>query len=353
MPTRTVNSRARKKRNMSYCKCSGVNKTKGFTCKQHCKYGRPKKSRKPKKKSRKPKKKSRRPKKKSRKPAKKKSRKPKKKSRKSKSKFKIGKDRVPSLFELAAQKLPHTRDWSDDSNQHLKSLVMKPQQKGLKKIMGSELIQNVSSRVEPVGDIEPLSENEIDILMGEAFRLDDERPSEDEVNLVYSTLKNLREIPEDDGHYSRPEFFQSYADRLRDAKEKYMRKLRDNLQEVKDDIQYVKDERAAKMWELDEAAGEWKQAGDDEPFDFERDYTFEDDKGNMLTGSAAARTERQFLDQLALDAYKDRLAVAESYRNDLYNYAHSLVQNFVTYDDNWWLMDDFGENNELYHQYRP
>ena len=348
MPTRTVKYRSRKP----------VRKTRKPVRKSR----KPvKKSRKPKKKpakkkSRKPvKKKSRKPvKKKSRKPAKKKSRKStKKKSRKSKSKFKIGKDRVPSLFELAAQKLPHTRDWSADSNQHLKSLVMKPQQKGLKNIMGSELIQNVSSRVEPVGDIEPLSENEIDILMGEAFRLDDERPSEDEVNWVYSTLKNLREIPEDNGHYSRPEFFQSYADRLRDAKEKYMRKLRDNLQEVKDDIQYVKDERAAKMWELDEAAGEWKQAGDDEPFDFERDYTFEDDKGNVLTGHAAARTERQFLDQLALDAYKDRLAVAESYRNDLYNYAHALVQNFVTNDDNWWLMDDFGENNELYHQYRP
>ena len=337
MPTRTVNSRARKKRNMSYCKCSGVNKTKGFTCKQHCKYGRPKKSRKPKKKSRKPKKKSRKPKKKSRKPAKKKSRKPKKKSRKSKSKFKIGKDRVPSLFELAAQKLPHTRDWSDDSNQHLKSRVMKPQQKGLKKIMGSELIQNISSRVEPVGDIEPLSEREIDILMGEAFRLDDERPSEDEVNWVYSTLKNLREIPEDNGHYSEPEFFKSYADRLRDAKEKYMRQLRDNLQEVKDDIQYVKDEV--------ESEGR--------TFVFERDFTYEDDKNNMLTGSAAARAERQFLDQLALDAYNERLAVAESYRNDLYNYAHALVENYAKYDDNWWLMDDFGENNELYHQYRP
>ena len=313
-------------------------------------------SRKPVRKSRKPvRKKSRKPKK---KPAKKKSRKPKKKpakkkSRKSKSKFKIGKDRVPSLFELAAQKLPHTRDWSDDSNQHLKSLVMKPQQKGLKKIMGSDLIKKVASRSEPAATIEPLSEREIKILMGEAFRLDDERPSEDEVNWVYSTLKNLREIPEDNGHYSRPEFFQSYADRLRDAKEKYMRKLRDNLQEVKDDIQYVKDEREAKMWELDEAAGEWKQAGDDEAFDFERDYTFEDDKGNMLTGSAAARAERQFLDQLALDAYKERLAIAETYRNDLYNYAKALVENYAKYDDNWWLMDDFGENNELYHQYRP
>ena len=28
---------------MSYCVCSGPNKTKGFTCKQHCKYGRVKK----------------------------------------------------------------------------------------------------------------------------------------------------------------------------------------------------------------------------------------------------------------------------------------------------------------------
>ena len=28
------------KRDMSYCKCSGPNKTKGFTCKQHCEHGR-------------------------------------------------------------------------------------------------------------------------------------------------------------------------------------------------------------------------------------------------------------------------------------------------------------------------
>ena len=305
-------------------------------------------SRKPvKKKSRKPvKKKSRKPVRKSRKPAK-------KKSRKSKSKFKVRKDRVftkhgqigsdrrlkeqklPSLFDLAAQKLPLTSEWAKGSDLHLKSLVMKPQQKGLKKIMGSELIQNVSSRVEPV-DIEPLSEKEINILMGEAFRLVDERPSEDEVNRVYSTLKNLREIPKDNGHYSRPEFFLSYADRLRDAKEKYMRKLRNNLQEVKDDIQDVKEEEEEK----------------DKVFDFERDYTFEDDKGNMLIGSTAARSHRQFLDQLALKGYKDRLDAAESYRNDLYNYANALVENYVTYDNNnWWLMDDFGENNELYHRY--
>ena len=31
------------KKDMSYCICSGPNKTKGFTCKQHCKYGRVKK----------------------------------------------------------------------------------------------------------------------------------------------------------------------------------------------------------------------------------------------------------------------------------------------------------------------
>ena len=36
-----------KKKDMSYCICSGPNKTKGFTCRQHCKYGRVKKSRKP------------------------------------------------------------------------------------------------------------------------------------------------------------------------------------------------------------------------------------------------------------------------------------------------------------------
>lgn len=27
-------------RDMSYCKCSGPNKTGGFSCRQHCKYGR-------------------------------------------------------------------------------------------------------------------------------------------------------------------------------------------------------------------------------------------------------------------------------------------------------------------------
>lgn len=29
-----------KKKDMSYCVCSGPNKTKGFTCNQHCKHGR-------------------------------------------------------------------------------------------------------------------------------------------------------------------------------------------------------------------------------------------------------------------------------------------------------------------------
>ncbi len=29
-------------RDMSYCVCSGKNKTRGFSCKQHCKFGKPK-----------------------------------------------------------------------------------------------------------------------------------------------------------------------------------------------------------------------------------------------------------------------------------------------------------------------
>lgn len=29
-------------RDMSYCVCSGKNKTKGFSCKQHCKFGKSK-----------------------------------------------------------------------------------------------------------------------------------------------------------------------------------------------------------------------------------------------------------------------------------------------------------------------
>jgi hypothetical protein len=32
--------KSRKKKDMSYCICSGKHKTKGFTCRQHCKYGR-------------------------------------------------------------------------------------------------------------------------------------------------------------------------------------------------------------------------------------------------------------------------------------------------------------------------
>ena len=78
---------SRKRRNMSYCKCTAPIRQKVLLVNNTVSL---KKSRKPaKKKSRKPAKK------KSRKPAKKKSRKPaKKKSRKSKSKFKVRKDRV-------------------------------------------------------------------------------------------------------------------------------------------------------------------------------------------------------------------------------------------------------------------
>jgi len=337
---------SRKRRNMSYCKCSGANKTKGFTCKQHCKYGRPKKSRKP---------------------AKKKSRKPaKKKSRKSKSKFKVRKDRkdrvfkkhgqigagrrlkeqkLPSLFELAAQKLPHTSEWPEGSYLHLKGRVTKPQQKRLKRIMGSDLIKEVASRRAIVA---PLSKKEIDILLEAAFnfngigwgwgrsqfrRAADRAGRTDEVDAVYSALMSLREIP--DNEYENSEFFRSYADRLSEAREDYIRKLSLNLQEVKNDIQAVKEEV--------ESEGR--------SFDFERDFTFEDEHGNMLTGSAAARAGKQFLDEMALEKYSRSLAVAESYRNDLFNYAYAAVADYRKYGGANWLdwplrRYDLGENNE-------
>jgi len=279
--------------------------------------------------------------KKSRKARVKKSRKPKKKSRKSKSKFKVRKDRVPSLFELAAQKLPHTSEWAEGSNIHLKGLVTKPQQKRLKRIMGSDLIKEISSRR---AIIKPLSKKEIDILMNAAFDFDDLRapPDSEEVNAVYSTLKNLREIPDVSERYEAPEFFLSYADRLSEAREDYIRKLSQNLKDVRHDIQAVKEEVES----------------DGRPFDFERDFTFEDEHGNMLTGSAAARSERQFLDEMAWENYKHRLAVAETYRNDLFNYAYAAVADYRKYGDDDWLhwpmmMGSFGRNNELYHQYRP
>ncbi len=344
---------SRKRRNMSYCKCSGANKIKGFTCKQHCKYDRPKKSRKPAKK-------------KSRKPAKKKSRKPaKKKSRKSKSKFKVGKkDRVftkdgqigadrrlkkkkiPTLFDLAAQKLPHTSEWAEGSDLHLKYLVMKPQQTGLKGIMLPEIKE---ASKEPAATIEPLSENEIKILMEEAFDFDDLRKNknlpnllmlEGDVNVVYSTLKNLQKLPA--GYQTRKihqpshRFFHSYADRRRKAKENYLRSLRENLQEVKDRIQAVKE----------------KVQSEGGSFNFERDFSFEDEQNNILYGYDAARAERQFLDRMALNEYNDLLADAESNRNDLYNYAKAVIVNYFHYNDRDWLMNDFGENNELYHEYK-
>ena len=345
---------SRKRRNMSYCKCSGANKTKGFTCRQHCKYGRPKKSRKPVRK-------------KSRKPARKKSRKPaRKKSGKSKTKFKVRKDRVfkkhgqigagrrlkeqklSSLFDLAAQKLPHTSEWAEGSDPNLKHLVTKPQQKRLKRIMGSDLIKEVASRR---AIIEPLSKKEIDILMEAAFNFNDimrgrgrgqfrraaaRTGRTDEVDAVYSTLMSLREIPNNE--YENNEFFRSYADRLSEAREDYIRKLILNLQEVKDDIQDVKEEV--------ESEGR--------SFDFERDFTFEDEQGNMVTGSAAARAEKQFLDEMAWEKYRHSLAVAESYRNDLFNYAYAAVADYRKYGGANWLdwplrRYDLGENNE--HQY--
>ena len=253
---------------------------------------------------------------------------------------------MPSLVELAALKLPPTRYWSDDSDQHIKSIVMKPQQKGYKRIIVSE-IQN-ASRVEPVGDIEPLSENEIDILMEEAFDFDDLKKKktltnllmlEGEVNVVYSTLKNLQKLPV--GYQTRKihqpshRYFHSYADRRREAKENYSRSLRKNLQEVKDRIQAVKE----------------KVQSEGGSFNFKRDFSFEDEQNIILYGSDAARAERQFLDRMALNEYNDLLADAESNRNDLYNYAKAVIVNYFHYNDRDWLMNDFGENNELYHEY--
>jgi len=314
-------------------------------------------------------------------------------TKKKKSKFKVKKDRVfkkhgalgegrklkkqkvPSLFDLAARQLPHTSQWSEGSDLHLKRLVTIPQQKDLKKIMGSELTNSAtfarSNRQlwDRMGDIEPLSKREIDILMDEAFRPEERHeasqlwPSSHE---VYSTLRNLHEMPDqvetlkyllntDVAELRRrgpwpADLFHSYADKRRDARETYMRRLRENLQAVKDDIHAVKTEV--------ESEGR--------PFDFERDFTFEDKHGNVLIGSAAARDERQFLDQMALENYRHSLAVAESYRNDLFNYAHALVRMGID-DAEWiWTVEDgaFGENiiyhggvahpnppNELYHRY--
>ena len=78
------------------------------------------------------------------------------------------KQKLPSLFELAAQKLPHTSE--KGSYLHLKGRVTKPQQKRLQRIMGSDLIKEVASRRAIVA---PLSKKEIDILMEAAFNFND------------------------------------------------------------------------------------------------------------------------------------------------------------------------------------
>ena len=197
--------------------------------------------------------------------------------------------------------------------------------------MGSDLIKEVASRRAIVA---PLSKKEIDILMEAAFNFNDiewrgerslfRRAADragrtDEVDAVYSALMSLREIP--DNEYENSEFFRSYADRLSEARENYIRKLSQNLQEVEDDIQDVKEEV--------ESEGR--------TFVFERDFTFEDEQYNMLNGSAAAHAEKQILDEMALKAYKERLAVAESYRNDLFNYAHAAVTDYRKYGSGNWL----------------
>ncbi len=313
-------------------------------------------------------------KKKSRKP-KKKSRKPKKKSRKSKSKFKVRKDRVfkkhgkigagkklkkikkvPSLVELAAHATPHTSEWpteGDNLLSHLKHWVaMKPQQERLKRIMGDDLIKEISLRgeatfphetldipiktIDPKGYIKPLSEREIERLM---LSLDDPNQCGEDMNRIYSTLKNLQKIP---GDHIPNRFFRSYADRRRENRAWYMGNLRENLQRVKDDI--------------DKSRKDYYRAHQSlftGPFVFERDYTYKDKDGNKFTGSAAARSYRQYLDHLSLKDYKRDLAITDYYRNDLANYAHSLVSALKLDGDDDWIMDDFGDPDvdERYYHY--
>ena len=343
-----------------------------------------------KKKSRKPaKKKSRKPaKKKSRKPAKKKSRKPaKKKSRKWKSKFKFGsrsrstesdrhrnmrraserregrrrqqrrnsrstesdrhrnmrraserregrrrrvrevrkKTTIPSLFELAAQKLPHTSEWEHEpepSILHLKDLVRKPQQKELKKIMGADLIKPTLT---PEAVIEKLTDDEIETLTAmvenDVIR-NMVTPDRRVHRFMREAFEELQEIPED---HVPNQFFHSYSDRLHEARVNYMRKLRENLQEVKDDIQEAKKEY---------------ESTHDEPFDFERDYDVTDLDGRIHRGTTGARITRQFLDKLALDNYIRSLEIAENYRNDLYNYAYSLIIGLNKFGDFDWIYSD-------------
>jgi hypothetical protein len=237
------------------------------------------------------------------------------------------KTNIPSLFELAAQKLPHTSEWAHGSNLHLKDLVREPQQKGLKKIMGADLIKPTLTSeafIEKLTDdeIETLTNMYVDREGGSVLRriLTGFRsiPSRD----IRLTLRNLQEIPED---HVPNQFFHSYSDRLHEARANYMRKLRENLQEVKDDIQEAKNEY---------------ESTHDEPFDFERDYDVTDLDGRIHRGTIGARITRQFLDKLALDNYIRSLEISENYRNDLYNYAYSLIIGLIKFGDNDWIYSD-------------
>ena len=190
---------------------------------------------------------------------------------------------------------------------------MKPQQEKLKSIMGGgDLINEVSSRKAIVA---PLSEKEIDILMEATGILNDLRISEDEIDEIYSTLKNLREIP-DNNEYKDSEFFHSYADRLAEARENYIHNLSENSNTRRSWLSSLR-----------------------------------------MVGSRSARAEKQILDEIALKNYKRSLVIAESHRNDLFNYAYAAVLDYRERGGPWFhwplLMEDFGENNELYHRYGP
>ena len=213
--------------------------------------------------------------------------------------------KIPSLTALAARKLPDTKDWevsADSAEQDVRNTCTRYQQKSRKKTVEADIVNRVANkyREQRKAIIKPLSDREIEHLLLTYEREGVSTPQTRD--LVRAFLTSLQEIPED--HVPNP-FFHSYDEQLRRAKQIYEDRLKQNLQEVKDDIREVANEIAKSK-----------------SFEFERDYTWE-----HFRGSSAARELRKELDTLAKKSYDRSLLVAETYRNDLYNYAESLAMN--------------------------
>lgn len=211
--------------------------------------------------------------------------------------------KIPSLAALAARKLPDTKDWEvspDSAEQDVRNTCTRYQQKSRKKTVEADIVNRVANKYyeQRKAIIKPLSDRDIEHLLLTYEREGVSTPQTRD--LVIAFLTSLQDIPED--HVPNP-FFRSYDERLRSAKQIYEDKLKQNLQEVKDDIREVADEIG-------------------KSFEFERDYTWEG-----FRGSSAARELREELDTLAKKSYNRSLLVAETYRNDLYNYAESLTMN--------------------------